>query len=111
VRCLEDAELVRRLADTGTMLEVCPTSNVLLGVAASIEQHPLPALLAAGLNVSINTDDPRSFGTDLNTELQLIHDHHGITQEQIRRLQLAAVEASLADASTKARLRNAIERY
>jgi adenosine deaminase len=93
------------------MLEVCPTSNVLLGVAESIAQHPLPALLAAGLNVSINTDDPGSFGTDLNTELQLAHAHHGVTLEQLRAMQLAALEASFADPSTKVALRDEIERY
>ena len=71
VRCLEDPKLVERLAERGTMLEVCPTSNVLLGVSPSIELHPLRQLLDAGLNVCLNTDDPGSFGTDLNTELQL----------------------------------------
>jgi len=111
VRCLEDAELVRRLADTGMMLEVCPTSNVLLGVAASIDDHPLPALLDAGLNVSINTDDPGSFGTDLNTELELVHAHHDVTREQLRAMQLAALDASFADPSTKVVLREEIERY
>jgi len=111
VRCLESTELTRRLADTGTMLEVCPTSNVLLGVAASIHDHPLPALLAAGLNVSINTDDPGSFGTDLNTELQLVHAHHGVSLEQLRAMQLAAVDASFAAPATKLALRQEIERY
>ena len=111
VRCLEDAELVRRLADAGTMLEVCPTSNVLLGVAASIEEHPLPALLGAGLNVSINTDDPGSFGTDLNTELELVHAHHGVTLDQLHSMQLAALDASFAAPSTKVAVRDEIARY
>ena len=111
VRCLEDPELVRRLADTGTMLEVCPTSNVLLGVAGSIDEHPLPAMIAAGLNVSINTDDPGSFGTDLTTELQLVHAHHAVRLEDLRALQLAALDASFADSSTKRALRAEIEGY
>lgn len=111
VRCLEDPELVRRLAGTGTMLEVCPTSNILLGVAASIGEHPLPALIDAGLNVSINTDDPGSFGTDLNTELQLVHANHGVSLDDLRTTQLAALDASFADASTKIALRAEIERY
>ena len=111
VRCLEDPELVRRLADAGTMLEVCPTSNVLIGVASSIHDHPLPALLDAGLNVSINTDDPGSFGTDLNNELQLVHEHHRVDLDQLRAFQLAALDASFADSSTKSALRAEIEQY
>jgi aminodeoxyfutalosine deaminase len=66
VRCLEDPDLVARLRDSGTPLEVCPTSNVLLHVSPSIAAHPIRELLDAGLRVSVNTDDPGSFATDLD---------------------------------------------
>lgn len=95
VRCLEDPELVARLRDTGVPLEVCPTSNVLLHVVDTIEAHPLRALLDAGLNVSLNTDDPGMFATDISTELQLAHTHHGVSRGDLRDLQLAALDASL----------------
>jgi adenosine deaminase len=109
VRCLEDARLVERLRDSQTMLEVCPTSNVLLGVAGSISDHPIRALLDAGLNVSINTDDPGSFATDLTTELALVHAHHGVSLDQLRVMQLAALEASFAPAALKHSLRSDLE--
>ncbi|MEO7397096.1 MAG: adenosine deaminase [Ilumatobacteraceae bacterium] len=111
VRCLEDAALVRRLADSGVMLEVCPTSNVLLGVTPSIEAHPVRTMIDAGLNICINTDDPGSFGTDLVTELQLVHDHHGIGTDQLRVLQLAALDASFAEATVRAELAAGIREY
>lgn len=111
VRCLEDPELVRRLIDSGVMLEVCPTSNVLLGVCPSIEAHPVRALLDAGLAVCINTDDPGSFGTDLVNELQLVHDHHAVTAEQLRTLQLAALDASFARSDVRTRIRAEIADY
>ncbi len=111
VRCLEDPALVRRLADEGVLLEVCPTSNVLLGVVASIEEHPVRRLIDHGLRVSINTDDPGSFATDLTTELALLHRHHGLGREDLRRLQLTALDASFADDAARARIRAEIGRY
>ncbi|HET9820757.1 MAG TPA: adenosine deaminase [Burkholderiaceae bacterium] len=66
VRALEDAALVERLARTRTPLTVCPLSNLRLGVCPSLAQHPLPALLAAGLAVSLHSDDPAYFGGYLN---------------------------------------------
>jgi adenosine deaminase len=62
VRCLEDPELVTRLASEQVPLTVCPLSNFRLHVVERLEQHPLPRMLEAGLNVSINSDDPAYFG-------------------------------------------------
>ena len=61
VRCIEDAALVERLRDLQIPLDVCPISNICLGVFPSLEQHPLPKLLDAGLFVTINSDDPPMF--------------------------------------------------
>jgi adenosine deaminase len=94
VRCLEDESLVHRLVDSGTALEVCLTSNVLLSVSPSIEAHPLRTLIEKGLRVTLSTDDPGTFATDMNTELLLAHDHHGVSLEQLRDLQFAALNAS-----------------
>ncbi|MFL6075028.1 MAG: adenosine deaminase [Mycobacteriales bacterium] len=68
VRAVEDPALVDRLAAAGTPLDVCPTSNVKLGVVPSLAEHPLPALVAAGVRCGIHADDPLLFGTDLRTE-------------------------------------------
>ena len=62
VRCTESPELVRRLAAAGTPLTVCPLSNVKLCVFPDLASHNLPALLAAGLKVNLNSDDPAYFG-------------------------------------------------
>ena len=69
VRCLESPALVRRLADARVPLTVCPLSNVKLCVFPTMAQHNLPALLEAGLCVTLNSDDPAYFGGYLNQNL------------------------------------------
>jgi len=69
VRSVEDPGLVAELVARQVPLEVCPTSNLLLGVAPDLASHPLRALLAAGVSVSIHSDDPALFDTDLVREL------------------------------------------
>lgn len=96
VRCLEDPALVELLVDREIMLEVCPTSNDLLQVVDRIEDHPLPALLDAGLRVCINTDDPGWFATDVVTELTIATEVLGVEPERHRAMQLDAVAASFA---------------
>ncbi|MBP6822057.1 MAG: adenosine deaminase [Acidobacteria bacterium] len=95
VRCLEDADLVAELRERQIPLEVCPTSNVCLGVAASLAEHPLPQLLEAGLYVTINSDDPPMFNTTLTDEYLKITDAFGFGVETIERLVINAVRASL----------------
>jgi aminodeoxyfutalosine deaminase len=70
VRAVEDPGLVRELADRGTVLDVCPISNLRLGVVRSLEEHPLPQLVAAGIRCSISTDDPAIFDTDLTRDYE-----------------------------------------
>ena len=95
VRCLEDPTLVAELRERQIPLEVCPTSNVCLGVAASIAEHPLPKLLAEGLYVTINSDDPPMFNTTLTDEYLKIADAFGFGVETIEQLVINAVRASL----------------
>jgi adenosine deaminase len=101
VRCLEDRRLVDVIAESGILLEVCPTSNVLLRVVDTIEDHPLPALREAGIPVCLNTDDPGWFATDLVTELALASEHLGITAADHRAMQLAAISASFMSEASK----------
>ena len=68
IRAVEDPELVRELAERGTVLDICPVSNVRVGVVPSLAEHPLPKLVAAGVLCSLSTDDPPMFDTDLTTE-------------------------------------------
>ncbi|HEU0303910.1 MAG TPA: adenosine deaminase [Gaiellaceae bacterium] len=68
IRAIEDPQLVREIAERGTVLDVCPVSNVRVGVVPSLADHPLPKLVAAGVLCSLSTDDPPMFDTDLTTE-------------------------------------------
>lgn len=100
VRCLEDPVLVEWLRDHAIPLEVCPGSNVALGVVPSLREHPLPRLLEAGLAVTIGSDDPPMFGTDLVNELCSCADAFEWDAAMLRRL----ADASFAHAFAPAEL-------
>ena len=70
IRAIEDPGLVRELAGRGTVLDVCPISNLRTKAVPSLAEHPLPALVAAGVRCSISTDDPAMFGTDLTRDYE-----------------------------------------
>ena len=78
VRAIEDPALVDEIATRGIAFDVCPTSNVCLGVAPSFAEHPLPKLLAAGVAVTIASDDPPMFNTSLNDDVALLADPFGL---------------------------------
>lgn len=103
VRVLEDPELTARIADVGILCEVCPTSNMLLGVVDHVDQHPLPRMLDAGLTVSVNTDDPGWFDTDLLTELSIATEL-GVDLDGHLRMQRAALAASFAPDTVERRI-------
>lgn len=107
VRCLEDPDLVRELVDRSLPLEVCPTSNVRLGVCASLAEHPLPQLLDRGLAVSLASDDPPLFGTDLVAEYVRCAQAFGWGPSRIRQLARAALDHAFMPASLRGRLRDA----
>ena len=69
-RAIEDAALVRELACRGLVLDITPISNVRTGAVVSLEEHPLPALIEAGVRCSVSTDDPVMFDTDLTREYE-----------------------------------------
>jgi aminodeoxyfutalosine deaminase len=68
IRAADDPGLVRELAARGTVLDVCPISNLRTKVVGTLAEHPLPALVAAGVPCSVSTDDPAMFGTDLSAD-------------------------------------------
>ena len=104
VRCLEDPALVAELRERQIPLEVCPTSNVCLGVVPSLEQHPPPRLLAEGLYVTLNSDDPPMFNTMLTDEYLALPRTFGMGVDKIEGLALQAVRASLLPEAERARL-------
>jgi adenosine deaminase len=108
VRSMEDPDLVRELADRQVPIEVSVTSNVLLGVCPSVESHPLPAMLTAGLNVSVNTDDPAYFSTTLNDEHLIVHGCLGVPVHDLVAAQRRAIDAALCGPARKAGLHAAL---
>jgi adenosine deaminase len=108
VRAIEDPELVRRLADSPVCLDVCPTSNVLLAVVPDMSAHPLPALLAAGVRCSLNSDDPLLFGPNLLEEYELVRGTLGLDDATLAHVAACSVDASGAPTDLKERAQTAI---
>jgi adenosine deaminase len=104
VRCLEAAALVEALCQRQIPLEVCPSSNVCLGIVDTLANHPLPRLLAAGLYVTINSDDPPMFNTTLTDEYLRIAETFALDEETIAHLVLNGIRATLLPAEERARL-------
>jgi adenosine deaminase len=102
VRAAEDPELVKRLADTGVCCDVCPTSNVMLGVVPTLEAHVLPILLDAGVRCSVNADDPLLFGPGLLEEYDLCRSSFGFDDHRMAHIARCSIEASGAPADLKA---------
>jgi adenosine deaminase len=101
VRALEDPALVERIARDGICLDVCPISNVALGVVASLAEHPLPRLLDAGARVSLNCDDPLFFGNDLLGEYEQCRDTLNLDDATLAQIAQWSLEASGAPADLK----------
>ncbi len=108
VRAIEDPALVRELADRQIVLEVCPTSNVALGVFPSYAAHPLPALMAAGVRITLNSDDPPYFGSTIGQEYAVARDHFALDDAALAGLTRTAVDAAFADDDLKADLRKGL---
>jgi adenosine deaminase len=101
VRAIEDPALVAELAERGITLDVCPTSNYLLGVVDDLAGHPLPRLLAAGVPCSLNADDPTLFGPSLLDEYQLCRITLGLDDDTLAACARTSVTASGAPGTVK----------
>jgi adenosine deaminase len=111
VRAIEDPELIARLADSPITLDVCPTSNLLLSVYPSIEEHPLPQLLAAGIRCSLNGDDPLLFGPVLLEEYELARTGMGLDDAALATIAQASIAGSGAPDALKAAASQAIDEW
>jgi len=107
----QDAELLAHLAEHQIPLEVCPTSNVATRTVASLRSHPLPDLVKAGVLVTINSDDPPMFSTNLNREYAIAADLLGLDHLGIAALAKSAVTASFAPDAVKRRLLTEIDEH
>jgi adenosine deaminase/aminodeoxyfutalosine deaminase len=106
-----DPALLEHLRATGIPLEVCPTSNVCTRSVPSLAEHPLPALVAAGVQVSINSDDPPMFATTLTREYAAAAQLLGLDAAGVAALAQAAVRHSFLDAPSKQALHSEIDGY
>ena len=104
VRSVEDPETVRLLAERGVVLEVCPASNVALGVAGAVELVPVRELREAGVPVALGADDPLLFRSGLLDQYAAVRDQQGLPDEALAGLAADAVRGSAAPDDVKARL-------
>jgi adenosine deaminase len=101
VRSIEDPALVEELAERGVVLECCPTSNVVLGLYPSYEDHPLPRLMDAGVPITLGSDDPPYFGASIGGEYAVCQERYGFDDERLRGITRTAVEAAFCEESLK----------
>jgi adenosine deaminase len=103
VAAADDKDLLERIATAGITLEVCPSSNVALGVAATAADVPLRPLLDAGIRVALGADDPLLFGQRLTAQYQLARQAHGLSDGELAELARMSVRGSAAPAQIRAR--------
>ncbi len=103
-------DLARTIRDHRVLLEVCPTSNLHTGIAATPPDHPIGALYRAGFNLSISTDNRLMSGVTMTDEYLLASDHHGFTVDDLEAVTVNALEAGFGDWPERRRLRDEIVR-
>ncbi|MET8549341.1 adenosine deaminase [Micromonospora zamorensis] len=111
ISAAQDPELLTYLAERQIGMEICPTSNVRTRAVASLDEHPLPQMVQAGLLVTINSDDPPMFGTTLNDEYAVAARLLGAGREGLAGLARNAVTASFLDPAGKQRISAEIDAY
>lgn len=110
IRCMEDPDLVERLVADRIPLTVCPLSNVRLRAVDTLADHPLPAMLAAGLNVSVNSDDPAYFGGYVDDNFAQLETVLGLSDFDRSRLAANSIHSSFASEERKAELLDELNR-
>jgi len=100
---IQDAALVAELKSRAIPLELNPTSNVRTGVCASFAGHPLRQYFDAGLLVTLNSDDPAFFGSDVANEYLQAHKHQGFTRDELRQLARNSIQASFLPDTAKSK--------
>ena len=111
VRSVEDPEVVKRLAAAGVTLEVCPSSNVALGVAPSPAAVPVRVLFEAGIPVALGADDPLLFGRRLVRQYEIARDVHGFTPPELADLARMSLLGSAAPTEVRTRLLAGIDTW
>src|SRR5262249_55845285 len=102
VRCVEDPTLLEHVTERRIGLELCPTSNIVLGVYPSLAAHPLHELWAAGARVTVNTDTPAIFDISLSSELGLLESAFAFSPAEVDAVIVNAFEVSFLPEEEKA---------
>jgi len=110
-RAMEDPALIHRLVDEGMTLTVCPLSNHKLCVVDDLARHPLPAMLEAGLKVTLNSDDPAYFGGYVNRNYEAMADQTGVTRDQLVEIAVNSFAGSFLPDADKAQHISAVRAY
>ncbi|WP_231336372.1 adenosine deaminase [Actinomadura graeca] len=111
VRAVEDPRLIEMIVDRGVTLEVCPTSNVGLGVAATAADVPVRRLYEAGASIALGADDPLLFGSRLARQYDLVRTEHGFGDAELADLARQSIRASAAPGDVRARLLSGVDAW
>ncbi|MEU8123542.1 adenosine deaminase [Spirillospora sp. NPDC049024] len=111
VRAVEDPRLLERIVDRGVTLEVCPASNVGLGVAATASDVPLRRLFEAGASIALGADDPLLFGSRLARQYELARTAHAFSDAELAELARQSIRASAAPDDVRTRLLAGIDAW
>lgn len=109
VRAIEDLALVDELAEQGIVLEVCPVSNIALQVYPNFRAHSINELDRRGVKVTVSTDDPPFFHSDMNREYEELHRAFDWDEGQFRRIAMQSIDAAFCDKETKDKIRKKLE--
>ncbi|HTU95711.1 MAG TPA: adenosine deaminase [Solirubrobacteraceae bacterium] len=105
VRAVEEPRLVDEIAERGLVLNTCPTSNVVLGVFAGYDEHPLPQLRDAGVRLTLGSDDPPYFGATIGGEYRVCAERLGFSGDELETITATAIDAAFCDEELKGALR------
>ncbi len=108
-RAIEDMALVEEIAETGIVLELCPGSNVALGIFPTFRAHPIGEMFNRGVKVTISTDDPPFFHTTMDREYEMLHRAFDWDEGVFAKIARTSLDAAFCDADTKARILKTLE--
>jgi adenosine deaminase len=103
---IHDESLLEYLKEKEIVIETCPVSNIRTGVVESLDKHPIREFFDRGLIVTINSDDPALFGTDMNNEYMKIHENCGFTIPELMQLGLNAIDSAFISDENRNEIRN-----
>ena len=109
VQAIHSPETIALLKERNIALEICPTSNIKLGLFKDFNSHPFPQLLEAGIKVSLNSDDPPFMSTTLAQEYALTQKAYNYTNDEMEAITTMAIECAFVDEDTKKILRAKID--